>query len=49
MGSISDIFGGIGVVKRDSKGVCALWSVAGLAITEKRKARADKTKGSNGM
>ena len=34
------------VVKRGSKGVCALWSVAGLAGAEKRKTRADKTKGS---
>ena len=35
-----------GLLKKGSKGVCALWSVAGLAKTEKRKARADKTKGS---
>ena len=28
------------------RGVCALWSVAGLAKTEKRKTRANKTKGS---
>lgn len=34
------------IVKRGSKGVWSLWSVAGLAKAEKRKARADKTKGS---
>lgn len=32
------------VMKKSSKGACALWLVAGLAKTKKRKTKADKKK-----